>query len=265
MYPANTVNQQSRFFQSRRPGIIFLCATALFCVVLTGCSGDYCIMGVFNPGGTVTGNTGGCVNNKAMGNVSVRIPSAAVSTDGPMAPNLLHVYITLQAIEAHPSAVATEDSPDWEELAPDFKRQPMQIDLLAHSPNSCGRDRVSSALVAAGVYRQIRLRFARKQAATSIAAPAENACGALGFHCAVSPDGHMHPLAFDAGVTTLRVAPDRITGSFFYVLPDRDTHLIIEFNPFASVAAPSGDSIQLTPIFTVDTLASCGNAVPSEP
>jgi hypothetical protein len=265
MYPANTVNQQSRFFQSRRPGIPFLFATAFLCIALTGCTGDYCIMGVFNPGGTVTGNTGGCVNNKAVGHVSVRITTAAVSSDGPTMPNLLHVFVTLQGIEAHPNAMAPGDSPDWEELAPDLKRDPMQIDLLAPSTKSCATNRVPTALVAAGAYRQIRLRLAPNPFATDNHAPPINACGEIGPHCAVSPDGRIHPLAFDAGVTTLRVAPDRITGGFFHVLPDTDTHLIIAFNPFASVAAPSGEAIRITPVFTVYTAISSATAAGFDP
>lgn len=265
MFPADAFSQLTRFLRIRLHAVAPFCAAVLMCVALTGCVGHYCIMGVFNPGGTVTGNKGGCVNNKAMGTVSVRFTSAAASAGGPMAPNLVHLFVTIQGIEAHISTVAPEDSTDWEELAPDLVREPMQIDLLAHATNSCATNRIPSAVVAAGAYRQVRLRLVPNPPSAGDAVPAENACGKLGFHCAVSPDGHVYPLAFDGGVATLRVAQDRNSGGLFHVLPDTDTHLSIEFNPFASFAASSGDTVQLTPVFSVDSAAPCSTPAPSEP
>jgi len=264
MSPASPFSQLSGSFRARRPAAALLSATVLFCLALNGCSGDYCIVGIFNPTGIVTGTNNPCVNNKVMGNVSVRITSAVATTGGPMAPNLVHLFVTLQGIEAHPSAMASEDSRDWEELAPDLMREPMQIDLLAHTANFCATNRVPGALVAAGAYRQIRLRLVPNHIAAGDAVPRINVCGELVFHCAVSPDGHVHPLAFDGRATNLRVAPDRISGGFFHILPETDTYLTIEFNPFASFATSSGDTVQLTPIFKVDAAASCGTAVPSE-
>ena len=264
MSPASPFSQLSGSFRARRPAAALLSATVLFCFALNGCSGDYCIVGIFNPTGIVTGTNNPCVNNKVMGNVSVRITSAVATTGGPMAPNLVHLFVTLQGIEAHPSAMAPEDSRDWEELAPDLMREPMQIDLLAHTANFCATNRVPGALVAAGAYRQIRLRLVPNHIAAGDAVPRINVCGELVFHCAVSPDGHVHPLAFDGGATNLRVAPDRISGGFFHVLPETDTHLTIEFNPFSSFATSSGDTIQLNPIFTMDTAALCGTAMTSE-
>jgi len=265
MFPLSPFSRLSASFRVRRSATGLLSATVLFCFALNGCSGDYCITGIFNPTGIVTATNNPCVNNKVMGNVSVRFTAAAASADGPMAANLLHLFVTVQGIEAHPNSTANEDSPDWEELAPDLAREPMQFDLLGHSANFCTTNRLPGALVTAGAYRQIRLRLVPNHVAAGDAVPAENACGALGFHCAVSPDGHIHPLAFAGGATILRVAPDRMSGGFFHVLPETDTHLTIEFNPFASFAVPSGNTVQLTPIFNVDTAASCGTATPSEP
>jgi hypothetical protein len=264
MFAADTFTQLSRFLRDRPPAAALLIATALLCFTLIGCSGDYCITGIFNPTGIVTGTNNPCVNNKVLGNVSVRIASASVSTDGSMTPNLLHLFVTLQGIEAHPSAMATEESPDWEELAPDLAREPMQIDLLAHPVNSCATHRIPGAAVPAGAYRQIRMRLVPSRPAAGDAVPAASACGELGFHCAVSPNGHIHPLTLVGGATNLRIPPEHISGGFFHVLPDTETQLTIEFNPFASFAVPSGDTVQLTPIFNVGTAASCATAVPSE-
>jgi hypothetical protein len=258
MFPASSLNRSSRRVRSRRPAAALPYAMVLLVSALVGCSGDYCIIGIFNPTGIVTGTTAACVNKVAMGNVSVRVTSPAISADGPIAPNFLHVFVTLQGIEAHTSPVAPEDSPGWEELAPDLTREPMQIDLMAQSANSCATNRIPGAQVSAGAYRQIRLRLAPGRAAAGEVAQAQNACGEIGAHCAISPDGRIHPLTFSEATSFVHIAPDRISGGFFTVLPDADIHLMIEFNQFASFAAPSGDAVRLTPIFSAETAASCG-------
>jgi hypothetical protein len=257
MFPADVFRRLSGFVRVHRPAAGLL-STVLLCCALIGCSGDYCIIGIFNPTGIVTGTTAACVNKVAMGNVSVRVNSAANSSDGPIAPNLQHVFVTLQGIEAHRSAVAPDDSPDWEELAPDLAREPIQIDLMAELANSCPTNGIPSAQIAAGAYRQIRLRLAPSRTASGEAVLAQNACGEFGSQCAISPDGRIHPLTFGEGTSLVHIAPDRISGGFFNVLPDADIHLTIEFNRFASFAMPAGDAVQLTPVFTAETAASCG-------
>jgi hypothetical protein len=264
MYPAGTAIPRYRHMRTSPSPVVHLCTTALLCLALVGCTGDYCITGIFNPTGIVTGTNNPCVDNKLMGNVSVRIATAAASGEGPMAPNLLHVFVTVQGIEAHPDATAADDSPDWEELAPDLVREPMQIDLLAHAAESCASNRAPTA-VAAGAYRQVRVRLVAGTPTVGKVVSPENACGSTGFHCAVSLDGHVHPLALDGGVTALRVAGDGIAGGFLQVLPGTDTHFTIKFNPFASFAAASGDTVQLSPAFNVSAAAPCGKAVTLEP
>lgn len=265
MRPTEADRLLKKFPRAPFPAVAPFFAIVFMCVALSACVGDYCIQGVFNPGVTVTGNSGSCVNNKAMGTVSLRIAPTAASSDAPMAPNFLHLYVTLKGIEAHPDAIAPENSPDWEELAPDLAREPRQFDLLASPANSCATNRIPEAHVSAGAYRQIRLQLIPNHPSEGDAVPATNACGELGFHCAVSPDGQMHHLAFANGATSLSVSPDRISGGSFHVLPDMDTHLTIEFNSFASLAASSGDAIQITPAFTVEPAASCSTAAASEP
>ncbi|HYL67876.1 MAG TPA: DUF4382 domain-containing protein [Candidatus Limnocylindria bacterium] len=261
MFPADIFFPLFRILRTRLPAVVPICAVFFMCVVLSACGGDYCVIGIFNPGGVVSGTNNGCVNNKVTGNVSVHITSATASSDGPLAPNLLHLFVTVHGIEAHPDAMAAEDSPDWEELAPDLVREPMQVDLLAQPTISCATNRVHGTAVPAGAYRQIRLRLVPNRPAVVDAIPGKNACGNLGFHCAVLPDGRTHTLTFNGGATSIRVAPDRIPAGFFSVMPDTDTHVTIEFNPFSSLANSSGDAIQLNPVFTVDTSPMCGTAM----
>src|SRR5271163_1321646 len=101
MRPSESVRSLTKFLRVSFPAVVPLRATLLLCIFLVGCGGQYCIEGIFNPVGGVTGTTGGCSINKLTGNVSVRFSTPAVSSDGPMAPNLQHVFVTLQGIEAH--------------------------------------------------------------------------------------------------------------------------------------------------------------------
>jgi hypothetical protein len=41
------------------------------------------------------------------------------------------------------------------------------------------------------------------------------------------------------------------------VLPDAETDLSIAFDPYSSLAAPTGDAVQITPVFSVETAVEC--------
>lgn len=244
---------------------------ALFCVAapslltLSSCGGDSCFIATWNfPGPISTGNKS-CGLNTGTGNVTVRFATADVSSAGPIAPNLLHVFVSLQGIEAHQDAGASESSPGWEELAPDLLKEPLQIDLMAHAAQSCASNPLGRALITAGAYRQIRLRLVPSRAAEDVPVPKENACGGIGFHCVVTTNNSLRPLTLGAAKSEIRIAPDRIAGGFFHVFPDADTNLIIEFNPLSSFVVPAGDGVQLAPVFTVDSAPTCGSAQTAEP
>src|SRR5579862_6828357 len=120
-----------------QPRFLLLCgACLLLCFVLIGC-GDTCfvITGIF-PNTTSTTNPLTCNLGAGNGTVTVGINSVRPSSVAPMSPNLEHVFITLRGIEAHPSALADEDSPDWQELAPELASEPVQIDLMAATDSS---------------------------------------------------------------------------------------------------------------------------------
>jgi hypothetical protein len=179
--------------------------------------------------------------------------------------------VTLRGVEAHPSAVAGEDSPGWQELAPQLGQQPVQVDLMASQAASQGSGLRGEAVVPAGIYRQLRLRLLpnqpaandppagrsspRQAAAIPTAgadpAPTTNACGSAGWNCIVTADGRVRPLAFEGASPELRIAAERITGGSFLVLPDVVTHLDIRFDPYHSSAAPVGDALRLFPALTV--------------
>ncbi len=94
--------------------------------------------------------------------------------------------------------------------------------------------------------------------------PGENACGSVGFHCIVTTDGSIRPLALDGAAPELRIASEHIAGGFFLVLPDVGMDLIIEFNTYSSLALPAGESVRLVPMFTAGARATCQSPVGSQ-
>src|SRR5713226_8455305 len=127
----------------------------LLCLAVSGC-GNFCFSGSLN--GTASGITvsnSSCPLTKATGAVIVQLsaapapPTAFAAFPPPFASplaspspslgalpdalpnNVQHIFVTLRGIEAHPDMVADEDSPGWQELAPDLSSHPVQLDLLA--------------------------------------------------------------------------------------------------------------------------------------
>lgn len=246
---------------------MLLCGGLLLCVPLTDC-GETCIVitGVIPSSSSAT-NPPVCNLGNANGTINVRISSASAASQAPMAPNLQHLFLSVRGIEAHSSAAADDDFPDWQELAPDLINHPVQIDLMS-SPDavatSCPPHLVRATVVRAGVYRQIRFSLVSDRPTAHDAVPDQNACGSVGFNCAVTLGGQMRVLAIENGDGSIRIAPDRIANGFFRVLPDTDSELAIQFNPFSSFAATSGEAVRFTPYFTADGDASCA-ALPLAP
>lgn len=241
-----------------------LCAGFLSCVSLLGC-GDTCfvITGIFPE--MSPSNPPSCTLGTGSGTVNVHVNSALASSDAPIVPNLQHVFVTLRGIDAHPSALATEDSPGWQKLAPELENQPVQIDLMA-SPSagsdSCARGLIARTTVRADIYRQVRLRLVPNLSAADERPPLHNNCTGAGFNCVVAKNGQTYPLALENDSHELRISSNRIAGASFNVLPDAEIQLSVVFNPFSSLASPSGDAVQISPVFSVNSADSCNSPAP---
>jgi uncharacterized protein DUF4382 len=182
-----------------------------------------------------------------------------------MAPNLQHVFVTLQGIEASPgSAGEEENSTAWQELAPELTRDPLQVDLLAPSASSCRRGPTWRANIPANQYRQVRLRLAANSPDAGIPVPARNQCGNAGNHCVVTASGEVRPLIFGGAALELQIAAGQIAEGGFRVLPDTETNLAIEFQSFASMAAPAGKAVKIAPVFFVAPAAACESSPAAE-
>ena len=87
-------------------------------------------------------------------NVSITDPPSCKFPNG----DFQHVYVTIRSVQAHTSSTAGDNSPGWQELAPQLNKQPMQIDLFAAGPNACLLTMLgSNTALPTGTYQQIRL------------------------------------------------------------------------------------------------------------
>jgi Domain of unknown function (DUF4382) len=240
---------------SASPKLIF--ALLLLSMSLAGC-GDSCFMFVSNPGGgTIAGGTNMCPVNSMNGNVRLRMTSAATAASNSGTNRIQHIFVTLRGVEATTNALASDESLDWRELAPNLAMQPVQVDLLERSGDSCESNRFESVAVPANTYRQMRLRLAANQPDASEPMPQENACGSVGLNCVVTSDHGIEPLVLESKLSQIQVSPDRISGGFIEILPEATVDLKIEFNPQLSLFVPAGETMSVVPIFTVESQASC--------
>ena len=235
------------------------CTALLVFFLLAGC-GDTCVVvtGIFL-NTTSTTNPPTCQLGNGNGNINIGINSVPASPVAPMAPNLRHIFVSIRGIEANPNALAAVDSPDWQELAPELASEPVQIDLMASSVSgaSCPPRLTRKTTVRANVYRQLRLRLVSDQPHPGGPLPQLNECNGLGFNCVVDTNGHVHSLALDNGAHDLVIASDHIASGFFNVLPDAETHLSIVFDPYSSLASAAGESVQISTVFSAETVAEC--------
>jgi hypothetical protein len=239
-----------------------------------------CVLVVSNPGGsigTVSGNGPSCSLSTTSGTASVRIAAhAATAGDeasrigahalgaGDEASRIRHVFLTLRGIEANPSAVADDESPDWQELAPKLAAQPVQVDLFAAGGDSCAAGGFESAAVRADAYRQIRLRLAPNETDSTEPILGQNSCGSAGFNCIVTSDGDIRPLVLARDALEIQVTPEHIAGGFFRIVSEASVNLEIDFDPNASQFIPTEGIVRMVPVFTVDSQGRCESAAGTE-
>jgi len=264
-------------------------AVLLLCLAVSGC-GSTCVSGFWNGSGSgVNVSNTSCPLSTATGAVIVQMSTASAPPAGSAAfpapppsahaspslsPRALpshvrHIFLTLRGIEAHPSMMAVEDSPGWQELAPDLAAHPLQLDLLA--PLDPSRNSpplaldvpvgaIAPATVPADEYRQLRLRLLPRDPSADELIPESNACGTAGWNCIVFADRSVRPLEFApsefAAAAEFRIAPEHGADSVFLVLPGEVIHLSIEFDAAASVLFTSNAAVRLAPLFRVVSRSS---------
>jgi hypothetical protein len=247
-----------RSFSRRVPALQQLfCTILFFCFGLASC-GDSCVIFVSDPGGgTLSGGTPSCSLNPMNGNVRLRMSSSPAAPKSGGLAEVQHIFVTIRGIEATANAFAEAEAPDWKELTPNLATQPVQLDLLARSAESCEGISLESDAVPADTYRQIRLSLSPNQPDASYAAPQENLCGSVGLNCIETSDGEIRALVLDSNFSKMQISPEHIRHGFFQILPQTTANLRIEFDSRSSLFIPAGESVRLIPVFSVDAQASC--------
>jgi hypothetical protein len=201
------------------------------------------------------GGSGSSMPNGGTGTVNVSI------TDPPSCkfPNgaFQHVYVTIRSVQAHTSATADDNTPGWQELAPQLNTQPMQIDLFAAGQTACLLTTLgSNTALPAGTYQQIRLLLVENDGGSG-PLPAMNACGDQGFNCAVLQDGSVHELQLSSQANTgLKIPPGQVEGGPITVKAGQDIDLNIDFNACASIIQQGNGKFRLKPVLTAEQVGT---------
>jgi len=215
-----------------------LIAIVAFAAALVGCSGS--------GSGTSNGGT-------ATVHVSLTDPPSCKVPNG----NFQHVYVTIRSVQAHTSASAGDNTPGWQELAPQLNTEPMQIDLFAAGQTACLLTTLgSNTALPAGTYQQIRLLLVANDGGGG-PVPATNACSNQGFNCAVLKDGSVHELLLSSQANTgLKIPPGQVEGGPITVKAGQDVDLNIDFNACASIVVQSDGSFRLKPVLTAEQVGT---------
>jgi hypothetical protein len=186
-------------------------------------------------------------------NVSLTDPPSCAFPNG----NFTHVYITVRSVQAHMSATADDNSPGWQELAPQLVNQPMQIDLFAAGSNTCLLTTLgSNTALPAGNYQQIRLLLVANSGGNG-PTPGTNNCNGQGFNCVVLHDGSIHELDLSSQANTgLKIPPGQIVGGPISVGAGQDVDLNIDFNACASIIQEGNGQYRLKPVLTAGQVST---------
>jgi uncharacterized protein DUF4382 len=225
------------------------------CLLCAAACNNTCVSGTLNaPGGStvnvkVASPPPSCTLTTANGIVHLEIGAApgATSAPGITGPHMTHLFVTLAGVDVHSSPLASDETPGWLPLASELQGHPLQVDLLEDAHANASSAPFPDAVLPAGAYRQIRLRFAGlPQGPAGLEA---NPCGAGAPHCAVLSDGRVQPLALPPSRPDLRIVLEGVPGHGLYVPPDGAVTLVLELDRDRSWVWRAGDALLFAPVF----------------
>ena len=185
-------------------------------------------------------------------------PSSCMPPNG----HFMHVFITVSSVRVHTSATADDNSPGWQELAPQLASSPMQIDLFSKPDTTCVLAQLGSASLPVGALQQIRLILLSNTPAAGAAVPSPNACAGNGFNCVVLDDGTIHELALSSQANTgLKIPPGQIVGGPIQVMAGQSVDLNIDFNACASIVREGNGTYRLKPTLTAGVVSTNSSGI----
>jgi hypothetical protein len=191
-------------------------------------------------------------------NVSISDPPSCMPPNGAFT----HVFVTVRSVQAHIDPNASDDSPGWQELAPQLANQPMQIDLFSAPQTTCVLARLGSASLPVGSYQQIRLLLVSNTPAAGAATPVNNACAGNGFNCVELSDKSFHELQLSSQANTgLKIPPGQIVGGPLQVMAGQSVDLNIDFNACASIVLEGNGTYRLKPTLTAGQVSANNSGI----
>jgi hypothetical protein len=232
-----------RYPQNFRAGLVGFMGLLLFCSViwsLASCGGSHS-----SSSGTPTGSA----------ILSISDPPSCAGPSG----SFKSVFVTIRSVQAHTSVSANDNSPGWQELAPQLNSQPVQLDLL-NLPNNgaCLLEQLGSTTsLPVGDYQQIRLLLVPNGASTGPVLPT-NACASLGqvFNCVVDNNNNFSELDLSSQANTgLKIPPGQIVGGPIHVAAGQSVDINVDFNACASIVPEGNGSFRLKPTLTAGQIS----------
>jgi Domain of unknown function (DUF4382) len=194
------------------------------CVVLASC-GTTCVAGIFANGTgiiIVKNSTPppACPFSTGMSTMNVTMIKSRICETCTTSSRAQHIFVTIQSVQLHSVFADSPNNPEWLELAPQLVREPRQIDLVGDSTTTI---LVQSAVIPAGTYPELRLRFVPDPSDVILT---ENSCGPKRKNCMFMADGRRQELHFTGndddpelllplqynGSTALAVVPGETVG-----------------------------------------------------
>jgi len=238
---------------SRNCWILRFPAALLFVAGLTGC--NTCVT-FTSPNGTLgvvsSDPRPPCMLPKVMSAVRLRMAAEPLCSSCVGSSQVQHIFLAIRGIELNSSATAHDDSPDWQELLPpEFKQNPLQIDLLESSVAQGVQEPFGkTAHIPAGIYRQLRLRLVPNHPAEEDQLPEKNPCGSATFNCIFMADGTIQPLQLDNASSVLRITSERMESASLPLLPDTDADLVIQLKLMWVWSSSADNGVRLLPALT---------------
>jgi len=173
--------------------------------------------------------------------VSLSDPATCAAPNGPYR----HVYVTVTDVRIHQSANASSSDSGWQDLAPQLKDNPVQVDLLGVA-NQCFLAILGSTGITPGNYQQIRVILAANNVSV-----ANNKCGNFANCVTLTSDPLDTPFALQLSSesqTGIKIPAGQIAGGEFTIGSGETKDLNIDFNTCASLIVQGNGQYRLKPV-----------------
>jgi hypothetical protein len=228
--------------------LFLMCAVLL--IIPVGC-GNTCFAGFFNSNNNSNSSTvlvGGVSPSCSLPRSMIVVKAAAhlvhACSGCSASRQVTQLHLLLSGLELHPAAVADENSPEWQELAPDWALHPQWVDLVEDpASNDATLSPIVTGQISAGTYYQVRLHLAQPSSQGVEQLQAESHCSSVEAICVVTADGGFHSLQTLEGHPYLRVEatlPIDLRG-------DQPNLLRIEFRPESALGFSSTGVLDVLP------------------